>query len=95
MDIKKSHSPPPLNPQPNNNEQMLPSLNGLQATRQIKEAMPHMVVLGMSCVDVTEEDQETYMDVGMSGVVTKPIKFEELVEAVEECVGGVRNYLLD
>ncbi|ORY48720.1 hypothetical protein BCR33DRAFT_714439 [Rhizoclosmatium globosum] len=74
---------------------MLPSLNGLQATRQIKEAMPHMVVLGMSCVDVTEEDQETYMDVGMSGVVTKPIKFEELVEAVEECVGGVRNYLLD
>ncbi|KAJ3062963.1 hypothetical protein HDU98_001210 [Podochytrium sp. JEL0797] len=66
---------------------MLPSMNGLQATRQIKARCPEIVVIALTCVSVHAADQDTYLDVGVSGILTKPVGFEELSELVQDAMG--------
>ncbi|KAI8608984.1 hypothetical protein BC830DRAFT_892061 [Chytriomyces sp. MP71] len=42
---------------------MLPNLNGLQATRQIRAHYPTIPIVAMTCVEVAEEDVATYRQV--------------------------------
>ncbi|KAJ3010077.1 UNVERIFIED_CONTAM: hypothetical protein HDU68_002337 [Siphonaria sp. JEL0065] len=72
---------------------MLPSLNGLQATRQIKQFYPDILIIALTCVNIQEQDRGTYHDVGMQDILTKPLKFGTLVDCLDEYF-GVREFLM-
>ncbi|KAI9344411.1 HSF-type DNA-binding-domain-containing protein [Obelidium mucronatum] len=73
---------------------MLPNLNGLQATRQIREHYPDILIIALTCVNIQDEDRNTYREVGMRDILSKPIKFSTLVDCLDRNLGGVRDYLL-
>ena len=68
---------------------VMPNLNGFQATRQISKdpKTSHIPV-----ILVTTKDQETDkvwgMRQGAKAYITKPINEEQLVQTIQECLGG-------
>ncbi|KAJ3258915.1 kinase-regulated stress-responsive transcription factor skn7 [Chytriomyces hyalinus] len=62
---------------------MLPTLNGLQATRQIREYYRTVPIIALTCVTIAETDRQTYRDVGMTDILTKPLSFGALVDMVD------------
>ncbi|KAI8825537.1 CheY-like superfamily [Chytriomyces cf. hyalinus JEL632] len=62
---------------------MLPTLNGLQATRQIREYYRTVPIIALTCVTIAEPDRQTYRDVGMTDILTKPLSFGALVDMVD------------
>ncbi|KAJ3234150.1 hypothetical protein HDU81_001711 [Chytriomyces hyalinus] len=63
---------------------MLPTLNGLQATRQIREYYRTVPIIALTCVTIADSDRQTYRDVGMTDILTKPLTFGALVEMVDQ-----------
>jgi len=59
----------------------MPELNGIQATRQIKEALPHTNVLIFTMYD-SAEMASSARDAGARGLVRKSSDENEIVEAI-------------
>ena len=68
-------------------------INGIDATRKIKEFYPHVKIIGVS----THADKpyvEAMIKAGASGYVTKNSKSDEMVHAILEVIDG-RHYLCE
>ena len=66
----------------------MPEMDGLEATRRIMAEWPAETrprILAMTA-DVTQEQQQACLDVGMSGFLAKPINREQLADSLEQCV---------
>lgn len=65
----------------------MPGMNGIEATRQIRRAFPHIKVLVLT----TYDDDEWLMDairVGASGYLLKDMPREQVIQAVRGTVNG-------
>jgi DNA-binding NarL/FixJ family response regulator len=65
----------------------MPSLNGLEATRQMKKASPHSRVIILSSYG-SDEYVEQLVDAGASGYLLKQTAAQELVSAIREARKG-------
>ena len=61
----------------------MPGINGIEATRQLKEEMPELKVIVLTIFDL-EEYREAAMASGADGYVVKKSLIEELVPAIRE-----------
>jgi CheY-like chemotaxis protein len=59
----------------------MPEMDGIEATRQIREFAPELPIIGLSAHALGEEKQRS-LDAGMMAHVTKPIDPDELVAAI-------------
>ena len=59
----------------------MPEMDGIEATRQIRELAPELPIIGLSAHALGEEKQRS-LDAGMVAHITKPIDPEELVAAI-------------
>jgi CheY-like chemotaxis protein len=68
----------------------MPELDGLDATRQIRAALP--AAKGPRIVAMTanamQGDREMCMEAGMDDYLTKPIRVDRLVEALSQANAG-------
>lgn len=64
----------------------MPLMDGIDMTRQIKEHLPHVKFIFMSCFDEFEYVRNA-LDLEVCSYVLKPIKLPELTEAVAKMVG--------
>lgn len=62
----------------------MPEMDGLEATRRLREAGATMPIFAVTACP-TLHDRETYRDAGMDGVLTKPVRLDDL----RQLVGGV------
>lgn len=65
----------------------MPEMNGIEATRQIKEKMPDIAVLAMT----VHEDSDYFFEMlkaGASGYVPKRVASDELLRAIEVVANG-------
>ncbi len=63
----------------------MPEMDGLEATRRIRremDAQPRIVAMTASAM---QEDQERCLAAGMDDFVSKPVRVEELVNALSKC----------
>jgi DNA-binding NarL/FixJ family response regulator len=60
----------------------MPRLNGIDATRRIKEASPHIVVIGLS-VHTSPQNAEALLNAGAVAVVSKEQAAEDLYRTIE------------
>ena len=67
----------------------MPGLNGIEATRQIRSAVPGTRVLALS-VSPDPQMATEMLQAGASGYLIKTCGIEELVQAVRSVVGGQR-----
>ena len=67
----------------------MPGMNGLTATRHIKEEMPDLKVVMLTVYDLPEY-AEAAMACGASGYVIKPALLDELVPAIARALGTIR-----
>ena len=65
----------------------MPKINGLEATRQIKEKCPHIAVLVLTVHDDSEHVL-SILDAGAAGYLTKSVFGEEVVLAVRGVAAG-------
>jgi DNA-binding NarL/FixJ family response regulator len=65
----------------------MPGINGLDATRELKNEMPEVKVIMLSRFDL-EEYREAARERGASGYVAKSDLVEELLPAIRRVVGG-------
>jgi two-component system response regulator NreC len=65
----------------------MPDLNGMEATRQIMEELPHVKVIGLSMHSSDKYVREMFR-AGASGYLLKDCSFEELVEAIRTVADG-------
>ncbi len=76
----------------------MPELDGLEATRQIRQKMghskKHLPIIALTASIMSEERQEC-RDAGMDGVVGKPIDFSELLSTMEVLVPEGRGITND
>ena len=65
----------------------MPELNGLEATRIIreKENSHHVCIIGLTA-HVRREVKEDCLAVGMDKVLTKPVRMKELFSTIESCL---------
>jgi signal transduction histidine kinase len=62
----------------------MPVMDGLEATRKIRESkikQPHIIAL---TANAYEEDKKTCLNAGMDGFIGKPFKKEELIQVIGE-----------
>jgi len=67
----------------------MPGMNGLTATRHIKEEMPDLKVVMLTVYDLPEY-AEAAMACGASGYVIKTALLDELVPAIARALGTIR-----
>jgi CheY-like chemotaxis protein len=62
----------------------MPEMDGLEATRRILEKWPqnHPRIIGLTA-NALEGDREMCLAAGMADYISKPIRVEELVKALE------------
>ena len=68
-------------------DMVMPRMNGLEATREIKRRWPNVKVLVLSMYDDDEYVQQV-IQAGASGYVLKRVATEDLVRAIREVHGG-------
>jgi DNA-binding NarL/FixJ family response regulator len=68
-------------------DMVMPRMNGLEATREIKRRWPSVKVLVLSMYDDDEYVQQV-IQAGASGYVLKRVATEDLVRAIREVHGG-------
>jgi signal transduction histidine kinase/DNA-binding response OmpR family regulator/PAS domain-containing protein len=72
-------------------DMQMPEMDGLEATRQIHQRWPgeqHPYVIAMTA-NALEGDREMCLAAGMNDYISKPIRVEALVEALERGAAGV------
>ncbi len=65
----------------------MPEMDGLEATRAIRREWPpqrHPRIIAMTA-NAMKEDRERCLDAGMDDYVSKPIRVEELINALNKC----------
>jgi len=65
----------------------MPGINGISATRQLKEEMPEVKVIMLSLFDI-DEYRKAALDSGASGYVVKKNLVQELIPAIR---GALRS----
>jgi signal transduction histidine kinase/CheY-like chemotaxis protein/HPt (histidine-containing phosphotransfer) domain-containing protein len=71
----------------------MPEMDGLAATRRICQEIPYSVrprIIAMTA-NAMQGDREECLNAGMDDYVSKPIRLEELMQALRRCVGGKRE----
>jgi two-component system chemotaxis response regulator CheY len=63
----------------------MPRLNGHEAARRIRDALPHIGMIMISALPTLENVQNS-MQAGASGFVVKPFTTVKVVEAIEQCL---------
>lgn len=61
----------------------MPEMDGFEATRKIKQDMPHIPVIAQTAY-VTTEDKAKAIGAGCDDLIAKPIKKEKLIEMIEK-----------
>jgi signal transduction histidine kinase/CheY-like chemotaxis protein len=76
----------------------MPEMDGIEATALIREKEKsvggHIPIIALTA-HAMKGDRETCLDAGMDGYVTKPLKAEELIGAIEELLGHRPNSLVE
>lgn len=65
---------------------MMPKMDGLEATRRIKEIAPDTAVIALTA-HARDEDKLRYLAAGMDGYLAKPIKVDDLYSALRRALG--------
>ncbi len=65
----------------------MPGMNGIEATRRIKEEMPHVRIIGLSMHDDPEMIQSMH-DAGASDFVSKGKPIKQLIEVIHRVQTG-------
>ena len=63
----------------------MPRLNGITATARIKQAFPHVVVIGLS-IYATDETRQIMRAAGATTVISKDLAVEQLRDEIFESV---------
>ncbi|MFQ5614037.1 MAG: response regulator, partial [Anaerolineae bacterium] len=72
----------------------MPDMDGLEATQQILERWPgdeRPRIIAMTA-NAMDGDRQKCLDVGMDDYISKPVRVEELVEALEKCPAGANGH---
>jgi CheY-like chemotaxis protein len=65
--------------------QMPPGIDGLEATKKIKEINLHFIVVAVT-THYFDDIKERFYEVGMDGYIPKPINIESLKEYLEKII---------
>jgi CheY-like chemotaxis protein len=68
----------------------MPELNGLDATRRIKQMLPSVNIVAQTAYS-TSEDREQAISAGCSDFVSKPIDRETLQEMIQKHLSTARE----
>ena len=66
----------------------MPEMDGLEATRRIRAALPDSPRIVAMTANAMDGDREACLEAGMDDYVSKPIRIEELVAALEKTPTG-------
>jgi len=64
----------------------MPEMDGVTATAHIRQRYPHRTprIIAMTA-DALEGDRERYLEAGMDDYISKPVRVEELIQALQKC----------
>ena len=65
----------------------MPVMNGLQATRQIKEMFPALPVIAMTAY-AQPDDREKAMSAGCDDYISKPVSIDQFMQIIRKNLGG-------
>jgi DNA-binding NarL/FixJ family response regulator len=68
----------------------LPRLNGIEATRRIKQAWPHIQIIGLS-VQSSPQTVEALINAGGAALLSKEQATEELYRTIKRFVGSSKD----
>ena len=66
----------------------MPEMDGLEATRRIRAALPDSPRIVAMTANAMDGDREACLEAGMDDYVSKPIRIEELLAALEKTPAG-------
>lgn len=64
----------------------MPIMNGLEATKAIKEKHPDLPILALTA-NAFDSDRQLAMDTGCNDFLTKPVSSEECLETIKRYIG--------
>ena len=64
----------------------MPVMNGLEATKAIKEKHPDLPILALTA-NAFDSDRQLAMDVGCNDFLSKPVSSEECLETIKRYIG--------
>ena len=64
----------------------MPIMNGLEATKAIKEKHPDLPILALTA-NAFDSDRQLAMDAGCNDFLTKPVSSEECLETIKRYIG--------
>lgn len=70
-------------------DMQMPEMDGLQATRIIRDTQEHQPVIIALTANTMHGDEQECLEAGMNDYIGKPIKLEELVEKLEKWGGEI------
>ena len=65
-------------------DMQMPEMDGLQATRMIREKLVEQPVIIALTANTMQGDEQECLDAGMNDYIAKPVKLEELVDKLEK-----------
>ncbi|MDB5012668.1 MAG: response regulator, partial [Daejeonella sp.] len=69
---------------------LMPEMDGLEATKMIRSSSSHQPQIVAMTANAMPEDREACLNAGMDDYITKPIKFEILMEVLKKTAKVVR-----
>ncbi|MDY6960125.1 MAG: response regulator, partial [Halobacteriota archaeon] len=70
----------------------MPKMSGIEATRKIREIEEatggHITIIALTA-HAMKGDKERFLGIGMDGYVSKPIRSDEFIEVIRECMPAV------
>ena len=64
----------------------MPLMNGLEATKAIKEKHPDLPILALTA-NAFDSDRQLAMEVGCNDFLSKPVSSEECIETIKRYIG--------
>ena len=64
----------------------MPVMNGLEATKAIKEKHPDLPILALTA-NAFDSDRQLAMEVGCNDFLSKPVSSEECIETIKRYIG--------
>ena len=64
----------------------MPVMNGLEATKAIKEKHPDLPILALTA-NAFDSDRQLAMDAGCNDFLSKPVSSEECIETIKRYIG--------
>jgi signal transduction histidine kinase/CheY-like chemotaxis protein/ligand-binding sensor domain-containing protein len=69
----------------------MPEMDGIEATQRIRKGNSHQPVIIAMTANAMDEDKEACLQAGMDDYISKPIKLEQLVKALEKWAQFLKN----